>query len=102
MVREFNRLIESVCIRIFPERPEGRQPAPGGLSSHVKCGSTLPWQTERRLPQVQPGRRMQPHHVFGEGSGLLVQARAVRQLHHTPESGQAQAGFRAAVAALLH
>jgi len=34
--------------------------------------------------------------------GAARLARAVRQLHHAPESGPAQAGFRAAVAALLH
>ena len=34
--------------------------------------------------------------------GAARLARAVRQLHHAPESVPAQAGFRAAVAALLH
>lgn len=34
--------------------------------------------------------------------GAARLGRAVRQLHHAPESGQAQAGFRDAVAALLH
>ncbi|HGM5920773.1 TPA: response regulator [Stenotrophomonas maltophilia] len=34
--------------------------------------------------------------------GAARLGRAVRQLHHAPESGQAQDGFRAAVAALLH
>ncbi|AWH55517.1 transcriptional regulator [Stenotrophomonas sp. ESTM1D_MKCIP4_1] len=34
--------------------------------------------------------------------GAARLARAVRQLHHAPESAPAQAGFRAAVAALLH
>jgi HPt (histidine-containing phosphotransfer) domain-containing protein len=34
--------------------------------------------------------------------GAARLGRAVRQLHHMPESDLAQAGFRAAVAALLH
>jgi len=34
--------------------------------------------------------------------GAARLGRAVRQLHHSPDSGQAQAGFRAAVASLLH
>ncbi|TGS11079.1 transcriptional regulator, partial [Mesorhizobium sp. M1C.F.Ca.ET.187.01.1.1] len=34
--------------------------------------------------------------------GAARLGRAVRQLHYAPDSGQAQAGFRDAVAALLH
>ncbi|WMJ70086.1 response regulator [Stenotrophomonas sp. 24(2023)] len=52
----------------------------------------------------EPSLRSQLHRLQASCGfvGAARLARAVRQLHHRPESHQAQDGFRAAVAALLH
>ncbi|HDS0950570.1 TPA: response regulator [Stenotrophomonas maltophilia] len=52
----------------------------------------------------EPTLRSQLHRLQASCGfvGAARLARAVRQLHHAPESVPAQAGFRAAVAALLH